>query len=386
MFIVPTVLVWLGMLVRPEVHSLDDLRKAAAAAKPGDRITLAPGSYDGAVWLSEIRGEEDKPIVIGGADPSNAPIINGGTECLHLSACRWVTVENLVLRGASGNGINADDGGVVKDAPRGITMRHLTVEDIAQPGGGNCDGIKLSGLAAFRVEDCTVRRWGDGGSGIDMVGCSGGVITGCTLTHERGRGSSGIQMKGGTRDVVVRSTRLEHAGSRAINIGGSTGLAYFRPSPEGFEAKDITVEGCTIVGSDAAIAFVGIDGATVRFNTIYHPARWALRILQETREAGFVPSRGGRVTDNLLILDVPASRHPNIGDATDPASFVFHRNFWFCDTDPAQSRPTLPSEETEGVYGIDPQLVDPGSGDLAPRGDGPARTFGATASPQGSGR
>ena len=40
-----------------------------------------------------------------------------------------------------------------------------------------------------------------------------------------------------------------------VNIGGSTGRAYFRPRPEGFEAKDITVEDCTFVGSGAA--FVG---------------------------------------------------------------------------------------------------------------------------------
>ena len=37
------------------------------------------------------------------------------------------------------------------------------------------------------------------------------------------------------------------------------------------------------------VAFVGVDGATVRHNTIYRPRRWGLRILQENRAAGLRP-------------------------------------------------------------------------------------------------
>ena len=112
----------------------------------------------------------------------------------------------------------------------------MVVRDIGPTG--NRDGIKLSGVDDFRVEGCTVERWGSGGSGIDMVGCHRGEIVGCTFRHGDTTGDSGVQAKGGSRDVVIRRCRFEHAGQRAVNLGGSTGLAFFRPKPEGYEARD----------------------------------------------------------------------------------------------------------------------------------------------------
>jgi hypothetical protein len=108
-------------------------------------------------------------------------------------------------------------------------------------------------------------------------------------------GSTGVQGKGGTSQVIIRRNRFENAGGRAVNIGGSTGRQFFRPPLKAgeahCEAKDIRVEGNTFLGAGTPVAFVGVDGAIVRFNTIHHPKRWALRILQETRAPDFVPSR-----------------------------------------------------------------------------------------------
>ena len=102
-----------------------------------------------------------------------------------------------------------------------------------------------------------------------------------------------MQAKGGSADILVRACRFEHAGQRAVNLGGSTGLPFFRPEPQGFEARDITVEDCSFVGSLAPVAFVGVDGAVVRHNTIYRPRRWAFRILQETRGPDSCPAATG---------------------------------------------------------------------------------------------
>jgi len=363
----------------PPADSLSALKVAAAAARPGDRVTLAPGTYDGTLWLEHLRGTQDAPITIAAADPDHPPVIRGRAECIHLVAPAHVVVENLILEGASGNGINIDDGGDLAHPAPGVVLRNLRVRDIGP--GGNSDGIKLSGLSGFRVENCTVERWGDGGSGIDMVGCRDGLIVGCALAHSDTGAASGIQMKGGSRDITVRSCRFDHAGRRALNIGGSTGPRFFRPEPRGFEAAAITVEGCTIIGSEAAVAFVGADGADVRFNTIYHPARWALRILQETRADGFVPCRNGRFTDNLVVVSEARALSPNIGDATDPASFTFARNVWFARDRANGPRPDLPSHERDGTWGADPRLRDPDRGDLTPDPEGPAARAGATALP-----
>ncbi|MCC6677253.1 MAG: right-handed parallel beta-helix repeat-containing protein [Phycisphaerales bacterium] len=357
------------------VDSLAALRAAAKAARAGDRILLAPGVYEGSVHIDGLRGEEARPVVIAGADRDNPPVIRGGVTALHLSRPGWVMVEDLIVEGASGNGLNIDDGGELEKPAEGVVVRRVVAREIGPEG--NCDGIKLSGLAGFRIEACRIEQWGSGGSGIDMVGCRDGVIERCTLAHGDTAGGSGIQMKGGSRDIAVRSCRFEHAGRRAINIGGSTGLAFFRPRPGTSEAAAITVEGCTIIGSEAAVAFVGVDGADVRFNTIYHPRRWVMRILQETRGPGFVPCRGGRFTDNLVVFDIPEAQQPNIGDATDPASFVFARNVWYCDSDPARSEPRLPSVEEGGVYGVDPKLRDAERGDLTPAEGGVGAGVGA---------
>lgn len=367
----------LVVLAQP-VDSLAELRAAAMRAAPGDRIVLKSGAYEGSLWLEGLRGEAGRPVTIAGEDPADPPIIRGGAECVHLSACSWVVLEDLVLEGASGNGLNIDDGGDRERAAEGIEVRGLIVRDIGPRG--NRDGIKLSGLSRFVVEGCTVERWGDGGSGIDMVGCREGEIRDCVLRHGDTAGSNGVQLKGGTREVAVRGCTFEHAGRRAINIGGSTGPEFFRPPLDGevvwggdarYEAAGITVEDCTIVGSEAAVAFVGVDGAVVRFNTIYRPTKWVLRILQETRLPAFVPSRGGRFEDNIVVFDAESARTPNIGDATEPGSFVFARNLWFFAGSPGRSEPRLPTREEDGVYGADPALRDPERGDYSPAADGP---------------
>ena len=97
----------------------------------------------------------------------------------------------------------------------------------------------------------------------------------------------------------------------------------------------------------------------MRFNTIYDPGRWALRILQETKEPGFVPSRRGVFTDNIIVFrsDAWASGGVNIGPGTAPETFEFARNVWFCRDAPQRSKPTLPTPERDGTYGSDPQLA-----------------------------
>ena len=128
---------------------------------------------------------------------------------------------------------------------------------------GNRDAIKLSGVVEFTVRDCVFEGWG--GSAIDMVGCHDGLIERCRLQGVEGCSQdTGIQCKGGTSRITIRGCTLLDAGQRAINVGGSTGLEFFRPADADAEARAITVEGCRFRGSDAPIAFVGVDGAVVR--------------------------------------------------------------------------------------------------------------------------
>lgn len=355
------------LLVLAQVKTPQELRDAVGRAKAGETILIAPGQYGGGFHFAKLRG-----VTLAAADPKNPPVF----ESMHLSEIENVELRDLVFRGARHNGLNIDDGGRVDTPSRGLVLKNLKVSEVGDRG--NEDAIKLSGVDDFRVDGCAIERWGTGGgSAIDMVGCHKGVIENCTFTHPDPGGSTGVQMKGGCADVTVRRNRFENAGSRAVNIGGSTGLQYFRPplkNPPHAEAKNIRVEGNTFVGSDAPIAFVGVDGAVVRFNTIVIPRRWSMRILQETTESGFVPCRKGEFSNNLVVFRSNQGG-VNIGPHTEPQSFTFSRNFWFCVDAPAQSRPKLPTEEKGGVYGQDPQLTD----DHTLKPGSPAKGFGADA-------
>jgi len=320
-------------------------------------VLLAPGNYTGGFFFADLRGEPGKPIIIAAADPAHPPVFSDAKEGLHLSSPAHVEMRDLAFAGLSDNGLNIDDGGKYDLSAHHLILRGLRVRDIGT--GGNQDGIKLSGVEDFLITGCTIERWGMDGEGIDLVGCHRGVIEGCVLRHTDTTGVAAIQCKGGSADIRIRRNRFDHAGQRAINLGGSTGLEFFRPklpaAGEHAEARNLRVEGNTFVGAQAAIAFVGVDGAVVRFNTFEVPGRWVLRILQQTRAPGFVPCRRGEFSDNVVIFDSAkwSEGGVNIGPGTAPETFVFARNWWLCVDRPDRSQPKLPAPEKDGVYGRD---------------------------------
>ena len=360
-----------------DVSTTQELRVAMAQAQPGQTVRIKSGTYDGGVHLKDIHGEKSRPITLSGLDPKNPPRFVGGVSGLQFSDISHVVIENLSVTGCTGNGINIDDGGTIDTPSHDVVLRKVTVTKLPK---GNHDAIKLSGVDRFRVEDCRLEEWG--GSGIDMVGCHDGVIVRCQLING---GDSGVQCKGGTSGIQIESCRFESFGQRGVNIGGSTGLEFFRPAlskmkpDEKYEARDITVQGCTFVKGGSPIAFVGVLGSTVSRNTFIEPGRWIVRILQETREKGFVPSQKGVFTDNLVAFRSTnwSAGGFNVGSGTAPETFSFARNFWICIDAPQSSRPQCPTPEVGGVYGEDPQFVDFEGGDFNVNVKSPAKNMGA---------
>lgn len=172
-------------------------------------------------------------------------------------------------------------------------------------------------------------------------------------------------MKGGSSDNLVTRNWFENAGPRGVNMGGSTGLEFFRPIDAKFEAARIVVSANVFIGGDTPLAYVGCDECTAANNTILRPVRWAARILQETVDASrFVPSRKGKFVNNVVIVTTGISAETiNVGANTEPASFVFSNNLWFHTSSPT-FRPTLPVMETAAVYG-DPLLAGASDAHLA---------------------
>lgn len=328
-------------------RDVEGLRRALSQAEPGDRILLEPGTY-ARVSASNVVGEAGREIVVASKDPARPAIFEGG---VHFSDVAHFELAQVTIQKAPHNGLNIDDAGSFETPAHHVVLRSLVVID--NGGSANEDGIKLSGVEDFRVVDCKIARWGRGGSALDMVGCKRGVIEACQFEDRaQNAASSGVQAKGGSRDIAILGCRFTHAGQRAINLGGSTGMAYFRPRPEGFEARDLRVEGCTFVGSQAPIAFVGVDGASVRWNTFVEPEKWCLRVLQETRDEGFVPCRNGVFADNWIVYRPEAlSTAVNVGPGTAIETFRFERNHWQAVGPGPSAAPKLPSADVAASTG-----------------------------------
>ena len=205
----------------------------------------------------------------------------------------------------------------------------------------------MSGVDRFVVRRCRFEGWG--GSGIDMVGCHDGVVADCTFVGRDGFSqSNGVQLKGGTTGVLVQGCSFQNAGQRSINLGGSTGLQFFRPRVGDFEARNITIAGNRFMGSMAPVAWVTANGGHVHHNTIILPEKWVLRILQETEDPQFRPSHEGVFEHNLVVYDSRVQVFVNVGSRTAPETFVFRHNAWL-DADGCR-RPSLPAPEENGVY------------------------------------
>ncbi|MBN1125790.1 MAG: right-handed parallel beta-helix repeat-containing protein [Sedimentisphaerales bacterium] len=338
------------------ISDSEQLQSALRSAGPGTTILLKPGQYRGGLYINNLAGTEEKPILITGTDPEDKPVFSGGGQALHLADCRYVTLRNLVVKGFPSNGINIDDGGSFDTPAHHIVIENVMIQETGPEG--NHDALKMSGVNHFIIRRCRFIGWG--GSGIDMVGCHYGVVEDCAFEGREGFSqSNAVQLKGGTTNMLVQTSLFLDCGHRGINLGGSTGLEYFRPRVDDYEAKDIEIAGNHFAGSMTPVAWVTADGGWIHHNTIKQPGKWVLRILQETKDTRFKPCHDGLFENNLIIFDSRVKTFVNIGPGTAPETFHFHHNAWFDMED--DRKPALPTPETDGIYHL---LTDTPEGDM----------------------
>jgi hypothetical protein len=349
-----------------------ELHAALKAAKPGDHIRLGAGPFKGGFYSVGLTGTADKPIRISGPSVEKPAVFHAEQAyAMQLQGATYIEVENIHVTRANGSGLMFDDGGKEPFSCHHIKIHDCRFDDIGQLASA-CS-IKLAGVSDFHVHDCTFKEWGVAGDAVDGVGCKKGVVEKCTFLA--GRGAVAVQFKGGSEDVVIRRCVFDNVDGGGINVGGSTGITMFRPKPQGFEARNIVVEGNTFIGGVAAVVFANADGADVRFNTIYLPKQWAFRIHQQTIREDFVPCRNGRIEDNIIVFKSNQWYEGgiNVGPKTAPETFTFARNLWYCVDAPAKSTPVLPTKEREGVVGKDPGFANPAKGDFSVPATSPAR-------------
>ncbi len=339
------------------VSSTTALRSAIARARPGSTILIAPGNYSGGMDFRDISGSAEARITIQGADPNHPPVLEGPSQAMHLADCNYVTLADFIVDGCTTNGLNCDDGGTTATPMHHLVIENVTIQHIGPRG--NRDGLKMSGVDQFIIRNCRFIGWG--GSGIDMVGCHQGVVEDCYFHGLEGfDNSEAIQMKGGCADNLVQCCFFDRAGGRGLNLGGSTGLPYFRPSVGDYEATRLLVAGNRFYGGQAPVAWPTASHNRVVQNTIVFPDKWVGRILQETQDPRFKPSHDGVFEKNVVVFDrrVGQPEFINVGSGTAPETWKFLGNAWF-DSE-GNRKPKLPGTETGSIYQVDPKLVDVG--------------------------
>jgi len=328
---------------------------AARAAIPGDTILIYPASYSGPFFIENLKGTPAKWIFMRGTDAARV-IFSGGSESMHFTDLQYVHLSNFTVTGQTGNGMNMDDGGTFESTAKKVVLENIFFRDMA--ASGNNDMLKLSGLDSFEILNCHFENGSTGGSGIDMVGCHYGNIRQCRFVKQ---GSNSIQAKGGSSNLHLEKNFFINGGQRSLNLGGSTGLAFFRPAGANYEARDILVSGNIFEGSVTPIAYVGCRNVQVVNNTIYHPERWIMRILQESADTSFFQSCAYNVfSNNIVVVNNSLSTDVNIGPNTLPSSFKFANNLWYNDANASWRGPQLPVVESMGLVQRNPLFVQDG--------------------------
>jgi hypothetical protein len=356
------VIVWYLSFAATEAETIfvgdtETLQSALFTARDGDEILLAPGTYRGRFFSSDLVG-----VTIRSADKSRPAVINarGFGEGIKLASVSRVTIADLIIEQAANNGINIDDSSTF-DYSTDITIQNVVLRDMQDKG------ILLAGVDGFHIDRISILGWGGSAAAISMAGAHNGIIERSLFDNVSPGVGVGVQTKGGSSNVTIRANRFVDANERSIQIGGATALPQHRPQPPtGVEASKIVVEGNVVINEGrfalpdirSAVSFVGVADGVARNNFIMRPTRYMMRILKENREAGFVDTQNGQFLNNIIVWDRGDLEEAiNVGSSTLASTFRFEGNQWFNRTSPDRSTPILPSAEVNGIYGVDPGLT-----------------------------
>lgn len=322
---------------------------AANQAVAGDTILFFDSPITQSSYISNLRGTADLPIVIT-SGTGDYILFSGGGSAFQLSNPAHLNISRLAFEGQTQNGVNIDDGGDFNNPAFNITFDDC--KWLGMNASGNNDCLKMSGVVNFTITNCSFENGSAGGSIIDMVGCHDGTIENNIF---RNGGSNSIQAKGGTKSIRISRNLFINGGLRALNIGGSTGMEYFRPLDAPAESEQIIVSANIFFGSQAPIAYVGTRNSVVINNTIINPDKWVIRILRENNNAQMLFDQGNEFSNNIVyITNAAASPSINIGPNTISESYTFRNNLWFNHENVNWMSPNVPVSELNSIRGVDP--------------------------------
>ena len=342
------------------VRTSRELETKLRNAQAGDVVRIAPGRYysllsPGTLSTPDygLHGSAEAPIVFEALDPASPPLLESS---LLVTSSSWLVFRNLRLRRPDGHNVNVFP--YPGKESHDILLEGLDLESLpALKGHAN---IKITRSDNVSVRNSRFSGWGD--NAIDTIGLWGGVIEDNTFVGKPGFAQrTALQLKGDTRDLVVRNNFFLDAGERVVQIGGGTGEQFFREPPR-FEAQNIEVYGNRISGGNACFSLASQTGSHIHHNTCHKPKLWIVRLLNEN--PALEPNEKGRFERNLFVYDAGVqAEFVNLSNTghVDVPSFVFVHNAYFQVDGDAPNLPNVPVEEAERIDQVDPELIDPGT-------------------------
>jgi hypothetical protein len=333
-------------LVPPDSDWQDVVRKA----QPGDEIVLMPGVHRPGD-LSGVSGTGRQPIVVRSLSPEHRTIIEAGREGIVLRGATHIVVRDLIITGASINGITIAPPRADFD-PAARWPTHITIQNVQVKSTGprgKRHGIQVAQVEHVKIQDCIVIGWG--GAGIDVTQSDHVTIARCHLAGAPDFSQqSGVHVRGGSSRVVISDCHLEDTGAYGAIIGGEGQWEYSLTSaskprtatvvatPE-FDATRVTIVRCVIRGSACPLHFLSATDSQARNLTIVHPRQWvcAIDLTKPGREV--VPSRKLVFSSNLIVWQPGELKHFfRTGPSYARPAMAILQNLWWAADTPDQRR------------------------------------------------
>ena len=220
-----------------------------------------------------------------------------------------------------------------------------------------------------------------------MVGCHRGVVENCTFHDGDSSFANAVQMKGGQqrnhgKPLPFLMTR-EDAPS---TLAAAPDCHIFARSRKGSKPRT----------SPFRIALLSVQwrpshswaSMDPRYTTTHFtgPPDGSSVFCRKTKDPISPPCRKGIFSNNIIAFQTDELASTiNIGSGTDPKSFKFSKNFWYCPQSSwhhATSGGNYQRAKQKASIGHDPKFSDSKKGDFRLAPGSPARDFGPRAIPK----
>jgi hypothetical protein len=216
------------------VSTVTQLLAAVNAAKPGDVITLAPGTYDlDQTLYCDVPGTAAQPIVVQSPVLGAAKLRSNTVELIKVSAPYW-DFENLDIQGVCPSHTDCEHAFHVVGAASSTRIRNSRLHDFNAMIKGNGEGNPFIFAADVLIEgnemfDSVPRQTGNPVTPIDVVGGDRWVIRG-NFIHDHGKAqgdqvSYAAFLKGNSRNGIFEKNLVicERDTTGQIRLGLSFG-------------------------------------------------------------------------------------------------------------------------------------------------------------------